>query len=160
MLRSINSSNRGQIGETVTWIFATLIIIVILTISILSTKFIINADKKITFAEDKEKDLIATKSINAFLKNEENADLLKNKDYDSFELEVQKLLDILPQPSLGSAGGWNFQLYENEEKKIEIYNYRIAAIGAVIGQYNHFEENILLEQTKLRFWLECQGICK
>ncbi|MDP2629016.1 MAG: hypothetical protein Q8P15_03935 [Nanoarchaeota archaeon] len=150
-------NKKGQIGETMTWIVATIIIITILGISIFATQFIINPDKKITFSEDKEKNLLAIKSITSFLKNEKNVELLRNKDYVNFEKEVKVLLETLPDPSVGSAGDWNFELYENDEKKIEVHNYRLATN---IGQYNHFENNFLFEQTKLRFWLECQGICK
>lgn len=152
-----SGKNKGQVGETMTWMVATIIIIVILGISIFATQFIINPDKEITYSEDKEKDLFATKSIIAFLKNEKNVELLKNKDYVNFEKEIKALLEILPKPSIGSAGDWNFELYENDEKKIEIHNYRLATN---VGQYNHFEDNIIFEQIKLRFWLECQGICK
>lgn len=149
--------NKGQIGETMTWVVATIIIIVILGISIFATQFKINPDKKITYSAEKEKDFLAAKSITAFLQNEKNIELLKNKDYGNFENETVKLLEILPKPSVGSAGDWNFELHENDEKKIGIYNYRLATN---LGQYNHFETNIFLEQIKLRFWLECQGICK
>ena len=146
-------NKQGQVGETMTWMVATIIIIIILAISIFVTQFIINPDKKITHSEDKEKNLISVKSITSFLKNEKNAELLKNKDYINFEKEVKAFLDILPDPSVGGAGDWNFELYEGDEKKIGIYNYNLATN---IGQYDHFENNFLLGQTKLRFWLECQ----
>ncbi|MDP3992056.1 MAG: hypothetical protein Q8P79_00940, partial [Nanoarchaeota archaeon] len=100
---NLKQNKNGQIGETMTWVVATLIIIVILAISIFATQFIINPDKKITFSEDKEKNLLAIKSITSFLKNEKNVELLRNKDYVNFEKEVKVLLETLPDPSVGSA---------------------------------------------------------
>ena len=148
---------KAQIGETVTWMVATIVIVLVLAISILATTFIINPDKKITFSEDKQKDLVASKSITSFLENDKNVELLKNKDYDTFEQQVKSLLEELPKPSVGGVGDWNFELYDGDEKKIEIYNYRLVTNA---GQYNNFDTSFLLGQTKLRFWLECQGICK
>jgi len=150
-------NKKAQIGETMTWIVATIIIIIILAISIFLTNFVINSDKTITYSADRQKNLIATKSTIAFLQNKENSELLNNKDYSGFEKQAGKLLEILPRPLGGGVGGWNFELYEDDEGKIIIHNYRLIPN---IGQYNYFENNILLDKIKLRLWFECQGTCR
>ena len=52
---------KAQIADTMTWVVATLVIVVILSISVFFTVGI--SDKKLIFLDDKEKDFIATKSI-------------------------------------------------------------------------------------------------
>lgn len=149
-------SKKAQVGETVTWVVATVVIVAVLLISILLTKPG-DSGSKIVFLEDKEKDPVSTMSITSFLQDQKNLELLNGKDYTGFEGEVKKLLTILPKPPVGSAGDWNFELYDSGEKKIEIYNYRLVTNG---GQNNYFENNFITGQNRLRFWLECDGECK
>ena len=112
------NNKKAQIGETMTWIVATLVIVVILSISILFT-IPLGSEKKINI-EDKEKDFLATKSITSFLSKEENVKFLENKDYEKFKIEIEPFLKNLPI-SLNEI--WNFELYEDNEKKIEVFNY-------------------------------------
>jgi len=59
-----NKNKKAQIGETLTWVVATIVIIVILGVSIFIVSIHLK-DKK--FVIDKKSDLIATKSLTAYL---------------------------------------------------------------------------------------------
>jgi len=66
-LRCINSSKRGQIGETMTWIVATIIIILVLGASIFLSAIYINQNKKIQSLSSQTKDVLASKSLYSYL---------------------------------------------------------------------------------------------
>ncbi len=88
-LKILIPNKKAQIGETITWLVATVIIIVILVFSIFVTGFI-GKDKE--FETLPKKDLLATKSLSGYLltsddsgkkvfeqlKNEENLDTFFN----------------------------------------------------------------------------------
>ena len=149
-------NKKAQVGDTITWIVATLIIVVVLGISVFATISVSN--KKTIFLDDKEKDFIATKSITNFLRNPENSDLLEDENYGVFEERATNLFNTLPNASRFVHGGWNFIISEGEEEIIQIFNQRI--ITNVVGQYNFFDTEITFKQLKLRFWNECQGRCR
>ena len=148
-------NKRGQIGETMTWIIATLVIVVILSISVLVT-IPLGSEKKIKI-EDKEKDFLATKSITSFLRNETNVELLKNEDPKVFEEKLKNFLKILPSSTSGGQGGWNFERDSSGETE-EVLTYSL--IPNVFGQYDYFEIKMFTKLIKLRFWEECQGKCR
>jgi len=60
---------KGQIGETITWVVATIIIIVILLVSIFVSTSYIGGSKKATFS--KQTDILASKSLFAYLLTED-----------------------------------------------------------------------------------------
>ena len=60
------NNKKAQISDTMTWLVATLVIVVVLGISIAFTASF--SDSKLIFLDDKERDFIATKSITNFLK--------------------------------------------------------------------------------------------
>ena len=66
-LRCINSSKRGQIGETMTWIVATIIIILVLGASIFLSAIYINQNKKIQSLSSQTKDVLASKSLYSYM---------------------------------------------------------------------------------------------
>lgn len=156
-LAPIFLNKRGQIGETMTWVIATLVIVVILSISIFATSFASKTTKKIIYLNDKEKDFIATKSITSFLRNETNVELLENEDPKGFEEKLKSFLKILPGSTTGGQGGWNFERdYSGGTEEVLTY----SLIPNVFGQYDYFEIKMLTKLIKLRFWEECQGKCR
>jgi len=146
-------NKKAQVGDTITWIVATLIIVVVLGISVFATISVSN--KKTIFLDDKEKDFIATKSITNFLRNQENVVFLESENYGVFEKKATTLFDTLPSAPRFGSGGWNFIISEGEEEIIQIFNKRF-----VVGQYNFFDTEITFKQLKLRFWNECEGRCR
>ena len=145
------NNKKAQIADTMTWVVATLVIIVVLGILVLVTKGI--PGNKLIYLEDKEKDFIATKSITSFLRNDVNVDLLKEENYEGFKVKTGNLLRNFPKSLIGGAGKWNFEI--NGEGLSN--NYKLILN---FGQYNYFETGILFDQIKLKYWLECQGKCK
>tara|TARA_Y100000310_G_C20551114_1_gene748133 strand:+ start:444 stop:887 length:444 start_codon:yes stop_codon:yes gene_type:complete len=143
-------NKRGQLGETMTWIVATLIIVVILSITV-SFAFSLGSDKQIKI-EDKEKDFLATKSITSFLGNGENVELLNNGNYEAFKESTGELVKNFPKPVKGGAGSWNFEIDGVDLSS----NYKLLLN---FGQYDYFETDILFNKIKLKYWLECQGKC-
>jgi hypothetical protein len=138
-------NRKAQVGTTITWVVATLIIVVVLGISVLATFSVSN--KKIIFLDDKGKDIIATKSITSFLK--ENAGLLENNDYNAFEGKLKILMEDFPDITVDY-----FALYDKDEKKIEIVTPRLSPVTS------QFETNILFGQTELKFWSICREKCR
>ncbi len=65
-----NKHKKAQVGETITWIIATIIILVILFISIFATNFYLGNNKEVVYPQ--ETDTLASKSFFAWLmtKNE------------------------------------------------------------------------------------------
>ena len=166
-------NKKGQIGETMTWIVATLVIVVILSISILLT-IPLGSEKKINI-EDKGKDFLATVSITNFLSEDINVDLIKTNDKNRINSEMKLFLDNLivnpPKKLLErtqsssvvgkSGGGWNFEINEGDEKiqviTSKVYN-KIGGEFLILSESEpNFELKLLLEQKKLRFWAECPG---
>ena len=60
-----DSSKRGQIGETITWVVATLIIVVILAVSLLVSSLVFGDEKNLGFF--KATDVLASKSLFSYL---------------------------------------------------------------------------------------------
>ena len=167
---------KAQVGTTITWVVATLIIVVVLGISVLATFSVSN--KKIIFLDDKGKDLIATKSITGFLRNSDNVELLENLGDNSNKNKIRKFLEELsvnppkdisegrlPSSTIGSKyGGWNFEIDDGDEK-IEIITSAVFVKSGDLpfsSRSKPFFESIFISgQKKLRFWAECQGgLCR
>lgn len=148
-------NKKAQIGETITWMVATIIIIVILAISIFITSASRWKDKDNLKLIDKQKDFIATKSIVNFLI--ENFDLVKSsvesKKYESLEERFLPFLESLIV--FRGIGGWNFELYLDGKEEFYIIT------SSTVGWYNYYNMNFNLEpKIKLKFWEDCQGLCQ
>ena len=141
------NNKKAQVGETITWVVATLIIVVVLGISVFATFSVSN--KKIIFLDDKGKDFIATKSITSFLNG--NVGLLESGDYNAFEGKIKLLLQDFPDITVDY-----FTLYDQNEKKIEIVSSRF--LRSPITPL--FKTNILFGQTELKFWSICRERCR
>ncbi|MEX0932668.1 MAG: hypothetical protein WDZ77_01030 [Candidatus Pacearchaeota archaeon] len=87
------SSKKGQVSDTLTWVVATLIIVVVLGISMFFTNTLSN-EKEIQI-KDKQKDFLAVKSITNFLENEDEPALLSDGSSGT-RGNVDNLLEILP----------------------------------------------------------------
>ena len=165
-------NKRAQIGETMTWVIATLVIVVILSISILFT-IPLGSDKQIRI-EDKEKDFLATKSVTSFLSKKENIDLLDSKDNRLFYDKLKVLLEgmgVNPVKSFlegkkityisgKEGGGWNFEI-DDGDKKIQVIT---SAVYTKLGDTPFssrsepfFEIKLKYVEKNLRFWAECSG---
>lgn len=141
------NNKKAQVGETITWVVATLIIVVVLGISVFATFSISN--EKTVFLDDKKKDIIATKSITNFLRG--NVGLLESKDYTLFEDKMKFLMEDFSYITIDY-----FELYDENEKKIEISTSRISR--SLITP--KFKTNILFGQTELKFLSICREKCR
>jgi len=85
--------NRGQTGETLTWVVATIIIILILVISFVIVEFSFSNRQMVKYLSN---DVIVTKSAIAFFNEDDNFDILKdsinNDNYDLIKPRVEKFL--------------------------------------------------------------------
>lgn len=79
----LNNKNKGQIGETMTWVVATIVIIVILIISIYAASLLANTKKTLSYQKEKrESDLLMEKSLFAYFSIN---DTKKNLIYDKLK---------------------------------------------------------------------------
>ncbi|MBI2044061.1 hypothetical protein HYT24_01730 [Candidatus Pacearchaeota archaeon] len=149
------SSKRAQISDTITWVVATVIIAVVIMVSVLATTFSKDiGESRITYLDDKKKDMITSKSIIGFLEKQDNVDPLKNRDYQNFEVKLKKFSKILSFPTgtitpvLVKNGMWRFELYENDERKLLFHcgdAFDLVPIDTLLTT------NIFLENLKLKF---------
>ena len=147
--------SRGQVSSTMNWVIATIIIIVVLLISYFATANNNFLNPSLSL-KDKEKDLIATKSIISFV--EDNYDLIKtsvdDKDYQTLNNTLSPfLLDIsLLNVEVGPVGksyAWNVNLLDaDDQNKFSIYTY-----SAMKRAYS--VTIVLDENNKLNFWEAC-----
>lgn len=141
-------------GDTITWVVATLVIVAVLSISVFVTKGI--SGNKPIFLDDKEKDFLATKSITSFLRNQDNIDLLNGNKYGELKIKTEKLTEIMVGVSLQSA--WDFELSDKDKIKVDvIHSYPAPGDSPIIDA---FETNIFLKQDKLKYWKKCKDVCK
>jgi hypothetical protein len=73
MLSKIGLNKKGQMGETVTWVFATLIIIVVLAISIFVSSFYLGKFKQIQGSYAQIGDIPISKSFYSYLLTDNDA---------------------------------------------------------------------------------------
>jgi len=104
------NNRRGQIGETMTWVVATIVIIVILGISIFIVKFSLNEKEFVKFSSE---DSVLTKSAVSFLRYGNNFDELKNAiekdDYNSIKPKIEKFFKGI------SEEAWDFRIFVNDK---------------------------------------------
>ncbi len=146
-----NILKKAQIGDTMTWVAATLIIVVVLAISIFASKFVLPEIKPI-FLDDKQKDFLATKSITSLLRDDGNVKLLGSGDNGKIESKMGNFLQKISNGGATNPGGWNLEI-EKDDSKVNIDAYRVA------GFYSKFDINQNSDEIKLHFWKECQDGC-
>jgi len=79
-------NQKAQIGETVTWVVATIVIIVILSFSVFVA---IPIGKSMKFDSNRKSDLLATKSLTSYLLTKEGTDIIYNNLKKGGELNKQ-----------------------------------------------------------------------
>jgi len=159
-----SKNKKAQIGETLTWVVATIVIIVILGVSI----FIVSLHlKNKNFIVNRKSDLIATKSITSFLIQDSNLELIKSSvtsgNYDNLEKKFGPFLESLEVYE--GVGNWNIELFVNEEKKFYINPYDPTVFydrSLKIFPYylTNFEFRDNNKKIRLKFWEDCQGKCQ
>jgi hypothetical protein len=144
-------NKRAQIGDTMTWVVATLVIVVILGILVFATYSVSNSKKIYLF--DKEKDFIATLSITNFLSDQNNVKILENFEKEDSQLKIKKFLSLM-KVGIQYQGAWSLEI-ENED------NSKVIKLKPALGVLpNFFEVKFEKEDLKLNFWAECPATCK
>lgn len=117
------NNSRGQIGESLTWVVATIVIIVILGISIFVVKFSLNEKEFNPFISN---DLVATKSAVSFLSYENNFNDLENSiengNYNSVKPKMEEFLEAISTDKLN----WNFRVFLDgsvADDSVILYSY-------------------------------------
>jgi len=139
--------NKAQISQTINWVVATIIIIVIILVSIfLANSGLFDRQKEL---KDQQKDFIATKSIVDFFSYDNNLELLSQNvregNYTSFE---ERLKPVLEQISYDSDGIWSLGLDINDGS---LYKSIVVAGYAKTNQRHDITLVFYLEEQKLNF---------
>lgn len=147
-------SKRSQIAQTINWVVATLIIVVVLTISFFMANGGLLKSGRWDL-NDKQKDFVATKSIVNFVGANENLIIssVENGDYVEFDKKFKPFLESLfaevCEDYCGYRGVWQL----GGEHAVRIVN-----LDANIEKYDedayHVEFVFLVngEQKELIFW--------
>lgn len=152
------NNKRAQVGETITWVVATLIIVVVLGISVFATLSV--STNRTLVLDDKEKDFIATKSITSFLRFSGNAGLMEKLEEDQSKKRIRDFLSILKVKGSGSnPEGWTLQFKDEagNTKKISHISFLTKSVGefGFQGASNFFEMKFNLNKKELNFFAEC-----
>ena len=99
-----DSSKRGQMGETITWVVATLIIVVILAVSLLVSSLVFGDEKSLGFL--KTTDVLASKSLFSYL-------LTKDADENNVYAQLKNQENL--NEFSGNLGKSIFQKYYGSE---------------------------------------------
>lgn len=149
---------RAQIGETTTWIVATIIITVILAASI----FIVSLNNKNRgFVLETHPDLFFVKSATSFLEKDLNLqtikDAVKLEDYTLFE---EKFTEFLNRFKTGTSG-WNVELRVDGENKKNVKTLDVKTQGCMYEKRFEFlfDYNKVDKKVELYFCKECIGNC-
>ena len=162
-MRSIENK-RAQIGETMTWVVATLIILAVIIISVVITSTVFSGKEKNFESYDEEKDYVATKSVLNFLSNEKNLELIKKTaesgDEDALKKSIEPLLKSMRWEIPGKEYAWNFRM-EYKSKEYEIINLGLASQNIDNIDTNTLSFSIPYngEIIKLEFWERCSKGC-
>ena len=136
---------KAQIGETMTWVVATIIIIVILGIAIFFVQFNLKDRKFIPFLSN---DLIVTKSAIGFLKYDSNFQLIKNSikndNYDLLKPKVESFLKTIP-----GHRSWNFRIFVNN--KLGKDSSIVHSFPSSDSKYAYFTFNLGADKINLKF---------
>ena len=151
-------NKKAQVSDTIPWVVATLIIVVVLTISVFFTKNISN-EKEISLS-DKEKDFLATKSITNFLREPGNSGLIESVEDSQFRSKIYDFLSILKVKGSGdNPEGWILQIKGEEVNEKISYKPLLAQSVSQFGQVgatDFFKMRFKLNAKELNFWAECQ----
>ena len=97
-----NKNRKAQVGETITWVIATIVIVVILIISIYAASLLAQTKKKFSFGTvQREEDLIMEKSLFAyFLADDEKKNIIYNglnreEFYVDFDNKLKEIKEVI-----------------------------------------------------------------
>lgn len=149
--------NKGQISQTMTWVVATIIIIIILVASyFIAHGDLISTDPSLP---DKQKDFVGTKSIDNFMSENNRLQLVRDAvnggDYSEFDEFFRPVLENLYSEfcSLGCRydGSWNVRVSKKGSPLSEHALYLFD-----LGDENKYYHEILIDngdgKIKLEFW--------
>lgn len=94
-------NKKAQIGETMTWVIATIIIIAILVFSIYASSLLAKTKKTIFYKDKRESDLIMEKSLFAYFSlDDEGKTLIYNRlkqqeFYADFDAKIDEINGVL-----------------------------------------------------------------
>ena len=111
-------SKRSQVSETINWVIATIVIIVVLLICFFIARGDV-FDFNLNLFSDKQQDFVITKSTENFV--DENFNLIQKSAKDNNYIELNEKLDsfltnlpVINKPSWG----WSFVLKDSENKNL------------------------------------------
>jgi hypothetical protein len=146
---------KAQISDTLSWIVATIIIILILSVPILLTKLGAINPKKISF--ERVQDPIATKSISGYLLQNYGAVIEKEIAQEKVSISNldNSISPFLVSLNRSKAEGWNMVI-NSENKEV----YRKSTYSLVSFDSEHFENFFYFyksgKEVMLKFWMEGQ----
>ncbi len=118
-------NNRGQIGETMTWVVGTLVIIVILAISIFIVSSRVFENDRTIKAVNLNSNLLVTKSLLGYLSTGDNFEQLRNeKTYLENPSSIVKIDKTLAQKVL-------FGLYKDKDYSAGLISFGISSEGCL-----------------------------
>jgi len=153
--KTILKSKRSQVSETMNWVIATIVIIVVLLICF----FIADGklfDFNLNLFSDKQQDFVITKSTENFV--DENFNLIQKSVEDNNYVELNEKLDsfLTNLPVVDeSSWGWSFVLKNSENKSLFIKGYTSSYYRKIEFSFNELDNFKIIfgEQCK-----ECQPI--
>jgi len=152
-------NKKAQIGETMTWMVATLVIIVILAISIfIVSVYSRKGGKTSVVLPDKAKRFVAVKSITGFVSNENNLNQIflsiDNNNYGDLKKNMKKFFNSLAHFDDGFRK-WNFKLEVNGKQKLEVLSEGLGHSATHKSDEIIFPLDKISQGVKLIFWETC-----
>jgi len=136
-------NKKAEIGETMTWFVATLVIIVFLAVSIFVVSLLKNERKITTFSFG---DSVAAKSLSAFMLTKDGEEIIFNKiseDDDLTEFSGKLSVKVLKEPF--------DEIYSNIALKGSDKNNKIELPNSVKNKYWEFSSDCLVIQERIYF---------
>lgn len=155
-------NNKAEIGATLTWIVATIIILVIIFIFM-----VVSGVVKITPGTFIGKGEISAlkfpeqqQTLYAISKDTEIRNLIIAEEYDEAEVRIKPILEKIRTTPGKPISGWNLEIYKNGEKikKITTNEITYGLPNAYDKQNFYIIFYNVQDKYKLRLYLECQDV--
>ncbi len=152
MLNTTIQNRKGQIAQTMNWVVATIIIVIVLTISFF---VVTKGETGQWILPDKQKDFVATKSIVNFVDINSNLieDSIVSGNYSDFDKKFNPFLWNLSVVACDNIcryrGAWNLRF---EGKVFAEHDIILYSLGDKDLYYVDFIFPIKDKQIKLKFW--------
>lgn len=149
-------NNKGEIGATLTWIVATIIILVIIFVFMLVSG-VVKWDVK-GFTGQKEISALKfpeqQQSLYAISKTPSIRNAIINGNYDQPENEIKLILDGIKTTNKDGTG-WNLEIFKNDKSVKSVVTYEtLVPADSTQNFYLLFSNGD--DQFKLRLYLECK----